>query len=36
MQRDRDTADTGKPRIVLFCVKRSMSKSVAVLKYVAC
>jgi len=30
MQRDSDTADSGKPRIVLYCVKRSMSKSVAV------
>jgi len=30
MQRDSNTADSGKPRIVLYCVKRSMSKSVAV------
>jgi len=29
-QRDSDTAESGKPRIVLFCVKRSMSKSAAV------
>jgi len=26
MQRDNDTADSGKPRVVLYCVKRSMSK----------
>jgi len=31
MQRDGDTADNGKPRIVSYCVKRSMSKYVAVL-----
>jgi len=32
MQRDSDIADCGKPHIVLYCVKRSMSrlKSVAV------
>jgi len=30
MQRDSDTADSGKPRIVLYRVKRSMNKSVAV------
>jgi len=34
MQRDVDTADNGKPRIVSYCVKRSMSKSVAVLPQV--
>ena len=28
------SADSGKPRIVLYCVKRSMSKSVAVLPQV--
>jgi len=30
MKRDSDTADSDKPRIVLYCVKRSMSKSAAV------
>jgi len=30
----RDTADKGKPRIVSYCVKRSMSKSIAVLPQV--
>ena len=25
MQRDTDAADSGKPRIALYCVKRSMS-----------
>jgi len=34
MQRDSDTADSGKPRIVLYCVKMGMSKSVAVLPQV--
>jgi len=34
MQRDSDTADSGKPRMVIHCVKRSMSKSVAVLPQV--
>jgi len=34
MQRDSDTADSGTPRIALWCVKRSMSKSVAVLPHV--
>jgi len=34
MQRDGDTADSGKPRIVLCYVKRSMSKSVAQLPQV--
>jgi len=34
MQRDSDTADSGKLRIVVYCVKRSMSKSVAVLPQV--
>jgi len=34
MQRDRDIADSGKLRIVLYCVKRCMSKSVAVLPQV--
>jgi len=34
MQRDGDTADNGKPHIVSYCVKRSMSKSVAVLPQV--
>jgi len=34
MQRNNDTADSGKPRLVLYCVKRSMSKSVAVLPQV--
>jgi len=34
MQRDSDTADSGKPHIVLYCVKRSMGKSVAVLPQV--
>ena len=24
MQRDSDTADSGKPRVVLYCVKRSL------------
>jgi len=33
MQRDSDTADSGKPRIVLYCVKRSMGKSVVVHKF---
>jgi len=31
MQRNSDTTDSGEPRIVSYCVKRSMSKSVAVL-----
>jgi len=31
MQRDSDTADSGKPRIVIYCVERSKSKSVAML-----
>ena len=31
MQRDSDTVDSGKPRLVLYCVKKSMSISVAVL-----
>ena len=31
MQRNSDTTDSGEPRIVSCCVKRSMSKSVAVL-----
>ena len=31
MQRDSDTADSGKPRIVLYRVKTSISKSAAVL-----
>jgi len=31
MQRDSGTADGGKPRVLLYCVKRSTSKSVAVL-----
>jgi len=30
MQRDSDTDDSGKPLIVIYCVKRSMSKAVAV------
>jgi len=30
MQQDNDTADSGKPRILIYCVKRSMNKSVAV------
>jgi len=36
MQRDSDNADSGKPRIVLCCVKRNMSrpKSVVVLPQV--
>jgi len=34
MQQDGDTADNGKPRIVSYCVKRSMSKSVVVLPQV--
>jgi len=34
MQQDSDTADSGKPRIVLYYVKRSISKSVAVLPQV--
>jgi len=34
MQRDSDTADSGKPRVVVYCVKISMSKSVAVLPQV--
>jgi len=34
MQRDSDTADNGKSHIVLYCVKKSMSKSVAVLPQV--
>jgi len=34
MQRGSDTADSGKPRLVLYCVKRSMSKPVAVLRQV--
>ena len=34
MQRDSDTADSGKPRKVIYCVKRSMSKSVAMLPQV--
>jgi len=34
MQRDSDTADSGKPRIFLYYVKRSMSKSVVVLPQV--
>jgi len=34
MQRDSDTADSAKPRIVIHCVKRSMSKAVAVLPQV--
>jgi len=34
MQRDSDIADSNKPRIVLYCVKKSMSKSVAVLPQV--
>ena len=28
MQRDSDIVDSGNPRLVLYCVKRSMSKSV--------
>jgi len=32
--RDSDTADSCKPRIVLYCVKRTMRKSVAVLPQV--
>jgi len=34
MQRDSDTAGSGKPRIVLHCVKTSMNKSVAMLPQV--
>ena len=29
MQQDSDTADSSKPCIILYCVKRNMSKSVA-------
>ena len=28
MQRDSDIVDSGNPRLVLYCVKRSVSKSV--------
>jgi len=31
---DSETADTAKPRVVLYCVKRIISKSVAVLPLV--
>jgi len=37
MQRDRDTGASGnfgKPRVVIYCAKRNMSKSVAVLPQV--
>ena len=34
MQRDSDTADSGKPRLVLYCVKTSISQSAAVLQQV--
>jgi len=34
MQRDSDTADSAKPRIVIYCMKRSISKYVAVLPQV--
>jgi len=34
MQRDSGTAGSGKPRIVLYCVKRRMSEPVAVLTQV--
>jgi len=34
MQRDSDTTYSGKPHIVLYCVKRNMGKSVAVLPQV--
>jgi len=34
MQRDSDIDDNGKSRIVLYCVKRSTSKFVAVLPHV--
>jgi len=33
MQRDSDTADSGEARIVLYCVKRSLNKYVAVLPH---
>jgi len=33
MQQDSDTAHSGKPSIVLYCVKRSMNKPVAVLPH---
>jgi len=31
---DSDTVGSGKPRIVSYCVKRSMSNSVAVLQHI--
>jgi len=34
MQRDGDTGDSSKPRIVLFCVNRSVIKPVAVIPHV--